>query len=388
MEFKMNKMKSVVIVGLISGMVLTGCAKTDKVVNDTTGIVKEKDSNEVSEAKKLNLEYANGFSVEYLDNDIKKIHLEVDDRILYLVPRGVEVPEELKDEVVVNTPVESILIGTTVYGCDLRALGEVGSISAVNTEIDGWYIEEIKEGMEKGDIEFVGNNKSPDYEKISQIKPEIAIVTGGSSATPEVIAKFDEMKIPLITGTNYMEEDPIGRLEWMKLTSTLYNKEDIMTDIFNEKVEKINNLTKKYENSQKRPKVVWMRISKGSVTVPQSESYAAEMIKMAGGDYVFVDENLTEKKISLEKLYDIGKDADIIVWEKMGPAPESVESIIQENPALKTMEAVENMNFYRTGDDYWQSVDKLDFMIEDLSSMFYPEDYQEHENKHFIKYDK
>ncbi len=386
MKFKSKKWQSLVILGLVSGMVLTGCGKKEGLKEEPKEVVQEVE--ETSEIKTLPVDYATGFSVDYLENGIKKVYLEVDDRTLYLVPEGQEVPAELKDEVVVTTPVKNVLVGSTVYGCDLRALDEVASISSVTTEVDGWYIEEVKSAMEKGDIQFVGNNKAPDYEKISQIKPEIAIVTGGTSGSPEVVAKFDEMGIPLLTGTNYMEENPIGRLEWMKLTSALYNKEDMMVDLFNEKVEKINGLTSRFENATNRPKVVWMRISKGSVTVPQSESYASEMIKMAGGDYVFADANLTEKKISLEELFDKGKDADIIVWEKMGPAPESVEAIIEEYPALKTMKAVESMNFYRTGDDYWQSTDKLDFMIEDLSSMFYPTDYEGHVNNHFIKYEK
>lgn len=386
MEFKNKKWKSLVILGLVSGMVLTGCGKKKEVKEEPKEVVQEVE--ETSEIKTLPVDYATGFSVEYLEDGIKKVYLEVDDKTLYLVPEGQEVPEEFKNEVTVTIPVKNVLVGSTVHGCDLRALDEIGSMAAVTTEADSWYIEEVKEGMESGRIQFVGNNKALDYEKISQIKPDLALVTGGTSADPDAIAKLEELGIPVMTGTNYMEENPIGRMEWMKLASVFYNKEDMVVDLFNDKVEKINSLASKFENAADRPKVVWMRISKGSVTVPQSESYAAEMIKMAGGDYVFADANLTEKKISLEELFDKGKDADIIIWEKMGPAPESVEALIEENPSLKTMKAVENMNFYRTGDDYWQSIDKLDLMIEDLSSIFHSSEYEGHEMKHFLKYDK
>lgn len=342
------------------------------------------EENKVEIRTEIPLEYAETFSVKYLKGGVKKIELE-DGKTLILMPEGKEVPEEYNGESVVNIPIEKAMLGTTVFACDLRAIEELDSIIAVTSDIDVWEIQEVIDNMESGKTKFVGKNKSPDYELIYSLKPDVAFITGGRAGNQETMEKFDELGISYVPGTSYLELHPLGRMEWMKLTAAFYDKEDIAEKHFNNAVKNINELQGQF-SSEEKPKVIWGRISKGKASVPLAESYAAKMIEIAGGDYVFKDANLESKDISIEEFYDKGKDADIFIWETMGPAPESLEAMIEETPSLADFKTVKEKNVWRLDDDYWQSIDKTDVIVKSLAAILYPDKFDQNEIKHYLRY--
>lgn len=349
---------------------LVACSSVELEGERESGATKEEVEDKETR-KEMPLDYAQTFKITYVREGVKEIDFE-DGHRLVLIPKGQEVPEEYKDETIVYTPVENVLLTTTVFACDIRAIGEIDSIIATTSDLETWEIPEVIENMEGGKTQFVGKTNAPDYELIHSLKPDLAFVTGGRAGNQELMDKLTELGINYVPGTAYLEDHPLGRMEWMKLTSAFYNKENIAEEHFNRAVANIKELEKEFD-SQNRPKVVWGRISKGKVSVPLSKSYAAKMIEIAGGDYVFKDANLESKDISIEEFYDKGKDADIFIWETMGKAPESLEAMIEDTPSLAEFKAVKELNVWRLDDDYWQSIDKTDVIVKSLAKIFYPE---------------
>lgn len=330
------------------------------------------------------LQYAEGFNIKYLKGGLKKVE-DGDGRTLILVPKGKEVPEKYKDEIVVNTPLERVALGSTVFACDVISIGELDSVVGVSGEAKTWKIKEVKDKIESGEIAITGGWRAPDYELIYSLKPDVIFLTGGPSGSPEIMEKLEELGIKYVAGASYTEIHPLGRMEWMKLMSAFYDKEDVAEKYFDNAVKNVNEIQEKFASVEK-PTVAWARISKGQVSVALSESYPAKMIEIAGGDYVFKDTELEGKKISIEEFYDKAKDADVFVWETMGPAPASLEAMIEETPSLADFKSVQEKNVWRLDDDYWQSIDKTDVIIKSLAAIFHPDELDQSEIEHYVRY--
>jgi len=84
----------------------------------------------------------------------------------------------------------------------------------------------VKKNIESGKITFVGKGSAPDYEKISSLKPEIVFVYSGPAGQQAMMEKLDELKISYAVDNEYLEENPFGRVEWMKFLAAFYDKEE------------------------------------------------------------------------------------------------------------------------------------------------------------------
>ncbi|MBE6064233.1 ABC transporter substrate-binding protein [Clostridium cochlearium] len=334
--------------------------------------------------KEMTLKYSKGFSIKYIDDGIKKV-TDGDNRTLILVSKGKEVPEEYKNEIIINTPIDNVLLGSTIHGCLLRAINEIPSVTAVTTKQDQWQASEVAEAMKKGNIKYVGQNKSPDYEMISKLKPSMSFLYSGPSGLQPMMQKFDELKLNYATCNGYLEEHPLGRMEWIKFIAAFYDKEDVAEEYFDKAVKKVEETSKKVAN-EKKPKVAWGMISKGKVYAPKPGSYVAKMIEMAGGDYVFKDEKMSNGTVTLEEFHAKSKDADILIYSSLNQYSPTLKSVIEQAPILEKIKPVVDKRVWCFHPNYYQSVDKTDELITDLAAIFHPDLYKDYDVTHYIKY--
>ncbi|MGO1043510.1 ABC transporter substrate-binding protein [Clostridioides difficile] len=376
MKFKSNVLKQfflvVMVIFLAGGIV--GCSKKDKT------------NEQVSNGKKLELKYASGFSVETLEDGIKKV-IDGDNRELILIPKKIKIPEKYKNANIVRTPVDNVLIVSTTQACSLRTIGELDSIKAVTTEEQYWTIKEIKNLMKDGKIHYVGSNLAPDYEKIVDLNPDLTIVSSGlSEADTKFIDKLKELGINYVVDNEYKEQNPFGRMEWTSLIAAFYDKENIATSELDKTVQKIEEVSKKIKNKSK-PKVVWASVYEGNAYIAPKNSYVDNMINMAGGINACASIDSNEGRVSIEQLHEVAKDADIFVYSSSSDYAPNLESIKSSAPVLADLDVVKKGNLWVFAPDYYQSVDKTDELIVDLVEMFHPGTTGE-KIKHYINYDK
>ena len=186
--------------GMVSILNFTACGNNNQSnKNSNSGqeniVENNKDNSEEGkkkkESSKVDLKFTNGFSIENLGEGIKKV-VDGENRTLILVPKTSEIPEEYKNETIIRTPVENILLGSTTFACSMRSLDEIKSIGAVTNEEKYWQIEEIQKAMQEGKIKFVGTDTTPDYEMITEINPDLCIVYTGQAGQQDFIAKLEE----------------------------------------------------------------------------------------------------------------------------------------------------------------------------------------------------
>lgn len=376
MKFKSNVLKQffliVMVVFFVGGIV--GCSKKDN------------NNEQVNSGEKLELKYASGFSVENLEDGIKKV-VDGDNRELILIPKKIKIPEKYKNANIVRTPVDNVLIASTTQACSLRTIGELDSIKAVTTEEQYWTIKEIKNLMKDGKIHYVGSNLAPDYEKIVDLNPDLTIVSSGlSEADTKFIDKLEELGLNYVVDNEYKEQNPFGRMEWTSLIAAFYDKEDIATSELDKTVQKIEEISKKIKNKSK-PKVVWASVYEGNAYIAPKNSYVDNMINMAGGINACASIDSNEGRVSIEQLHEVAKDADIFVYSSSSDYAPNLEYIKSSAPVLSDLDVVKKGNLWVFAPDYYQSVDRTDELIVDLVEMFHPGTTGE-KIKHYVNYDK
>ncbi|MDD4346646.1 MAG: ABC transporter substrate-binding protein [Desulfitobacteriaceae bacterium] len=339
----------------------------------------------VNKTGNVSLQYAKGFQIENVAGGCQKV-TDSEDRTLLLVPQEKQPPAEYQNLPVIHTPVKRAVIASTTQASLIRPLGELGSIIGVNCDIKTWEIDEVKVGMEKGNIQLIGSGAGDfDYEKIVDLKPDIVFISGGSTNGVQVLKKLEELKQPVAVDNSWLEQDPLGRLEWIKFFSAFYGKEQQAESFFSDVVKKIDNIAVKVADDKTKPQILWGMIYQGKAYVPGADSYVAKMIEMAGGDYIFKDIKGTgSTPVTLEEYYAKGKATDIYIDSSMANLGNiTITSIIAQGKVLADLPALKDGKAWGFQPWYWQSLDKTDEIIADLAAIFHPDLFAGRQLQHF-----
>jgi len=391
----MNKLitySKVVIIILVLSLTLGGCKGEENIqkVEDVVSNPEEIANNDKTLVKtgELELKYAKSFSVEYFEGGYKILTDGNGDKTI-LIPVGKEVPELDEDIKVVHQPVKKVGPFSTVNMTMLRALDSIDMATIVTTPLDGWYVDDVIERMESGQITFVGRNNSPDYELIQAANPDVILLTASMDEnTLKMIESLEELGINWIGMNVNMENDPRGRLEWVKYVGAILDKEEEAEEFFErelKKIEEIENST--LESDGVKPKVSYVRITDDGYTVKNQGDYSVKMLELAGGDYIFKDLNPGKDgtlKISAEEFYKAAEDADIIIYENMGAFVGTMEEFLEKGDHLSGIKAVKEGRVWVTKRNYWQSADKAADMIKELRDIFTTPHGELEETEHYL----
>ena len=264
----------------------------------------------------MELEYATQFAVDYYQDDYAVITIAQEGSYL-VVPEGKEAPEGLDKEIkVLQQPLDHIYLVATSSMDLFRAIGGIENITLSGTDANGWYIEEAKEAMENGNIQYAGKYSAPDYELILANGCDLAIESTMIYHSPDVREKLEEFGIPVLVEHSSYESDPLGRMEWLKLYAVLLDKEEEADAYFQSQTDMLTDVLGA-ENTEKT--VAFFSInSNGYVTVRKTGDYISKMIELAGGRYIFQnlgnDNALSTMNMQMEEFYAGACDADYIIY--------------------------------------------------------------------------
>ena len=132
------------------------------------------------------------------------------------------------------------------------------------------------------------------------------------------------------------------------------------------------NALSKAENTGKSVAVFYIT-SKGKLYVRNAGDYLAQMVNIAGGNYVFSDLNTDKtgtQEMGIESFYEKAKDADyvIYVWN-LGGKPSTLSDFTGYNSVLSDLKAVKDGNVWCTTPDFFQIADTIGSMINDINLM-------------------
>lgn len=331
-----------------------------------------------SVAIELQLERAKNFQVSYVGDN--KILVDGANRTITLTKK------EANSDNMIHVPVSRMIIFSSTHAALIDRLGisdkVVGIAWGGNYE---WYIDSIKDGLENGRIKDVGPGNNPSYEEIVALEPDLVVLVGGTGLWEEHAKKLDELSINYVVNSEWLENDPLGRFEWIKFFSLFTNDEDEASSIYAEVKAKTIGISKRVSELE-RPDVLWAGVFRGTVYIPRAESYVGTIINMANGNYVFSDMSGTgSAEISLEELVSRSNDADILIYSSY--TVNKTSDITAISPLLAELDPVKTCEVYAFQPWYWQTLDRVDDYMNDVAAILHPDAFTGYELKQFKKVD-
>ncbi|HBB71716.1 MAG TPA: iron ABC transporter substrate-binding protein [Ruminococcus sp.] len=329
----------------------------------------------------MELEYADQFSVSYLEDGCSVIDIGSDSYLL--VPEGVQEQDTGKYTAVIHQPVENIYLASSSAMDPFCAIGGLGSVALTSTDERSWSIPEAAKAIEDGSITYIGKYSTPDYEALVESDCGLAIENTMIYHSPETREKIEQLGVPVLVERSSYESHPLGRMEWVKLYGLLSGRYEEAESFFSEKNAAFEAVKSQYIPDGERKTVAFFYLSSsGSVVIRKPGDYVSKMIELAGGEYVFTseelgveDEDLSTMNIQTETFYSLARDADILIYNcSIDGIPDSVSQLTGRCGVLEDFKAVKEGRVYCTERNMFQQITGAADMMIDINRVIREED--------------
>ena len=322
----------------------------------------------------MELMFAREFAVDYYQDGYVLITIGESEQYL-VIPEKKSAPEGLdKNLQILRKPLDKIYLVATSAMDLFCSIDGVDALRLSGTQEDGWYIEKAREAMEKGNLLYAGKYNAPDYELILSEGCDLAVESTMIYHSPEVKEKLENFGIPVLIERSSYENHPLGRTEWIKLYAVLLGKEDEAEDLFRQQTERLEKILAS-EKSDKSVAFFYIN-NTGTVNVRKTNDYVAEMIRLAGGKYIFEeldaedDNALSSVNMDMEEFFASARDADYLIYNStIDGEIHSLDELFDKSPLLKDFKAVKEGHVWCTGKNLFQETTGLGAMIEDIHNM-------------------
>lgn len=313
-----------------------------------------------------------GYTVVTLNNPWKagkELHTYV------LVPRDVEVPFHLPKGTVIRTPLERVVVFTTVHSSLMMALGCIDKIAGV-ADLKYIKIPWVQQQAKAGKIADCGDGMNPLIEKIIDLHPDAILLSPFENSGG--YGKLEEIDIPLFECAEYMEISPLARAEWMRIYGLLFGCQEKADKLFAEVDKNYNNLKKQAQDAGVGHTVLFDKIIGNSVWyVPGGRSTMGQMIQDAGGQYLWADDNHSGSlPLPFESVLVKALDADVWMLRYDGDKPMKLQQLLAEQEGYSQFEAYQTGEVYgcnvRTSLFYEEAPFRPDRLLSDFIQIMHP----------------
>jgi len=333
--------------------------------------IKQWISNNLSGKESYSVSYAKGFTIDKYDKNISIICINEND--FYIIdPSHVFDKADLPEKLVpVNSVPENIyVVGTASmdYFVAIQSLGNVRYSSLRETD---WYLPDVKNEMNDGEILYAGKYSAPDYELLLSGGCDLIIENTMITHNPEVFEKLKSLGFPVMVDYSSYEDSILGRMEWIKLYGYLTGKSELAEKVFDTQKDDIEGINLQFE--EKKTIGFFSFTTSSGAQVRKSEDYICNMIELAGGQYAFknlIDKGTGSTVIQLEAFYDIAKDCDILIYN--GTIEGNIatkEDLVEKFELIKNCKAYTNDEIYCTTGNFYQSSMELGEITQDINKI-------------------
>lgn len=296
------------------------------------------------------------------------------DKEYLLYPKSEKKPLEYPNAIKIATPVERIICTSTVDIAFLDALGATNKIVAISNG-DYVYNPTIRQALQEKSIVEIGGNNTIDYEKALVTNPDLAFIYSISATNN--YKKFEALGIPTVFLSDFMEQSPLGRTEWLFFIAHFLELEDQAAVLFDNIEHHYQTIKQKALIKEKKPTVLTGAVYEGTWYVAGGNSLMAQLIADAGGDYLWADNTeLSGVPFDFEAVYPKALEADC--WINMSSYTTKKDLLAgdQRYQAFQTIQTNRLFNYFKRstpngGTDIFESaIVHPERILKDLSLIF------------------
>lgn len=301
------------------------------------------------------------------------------------------IPDSLAEVPFIQTPVSRVITMSTTHVAMITELGE-GSCIKGASGTPFIYSPDIRKRCDAGEISDVGYGQGLNYEKVVALEPDVVFLYGVEGTVISTAEKLKELGVQVVYCAEYLEQDPLGKAEWIRFFAPFFGRE-AEADVFFKRVDSSYTVLQSQSASVEiKPAVMIGLPWKDTWYVAGGQSFASRLISDAGGNYLWKDNKSGEAvPLDLESVFSKAIQADI--WINPGVA-QSLDELINFDERFSDLpvirqEMVFNNNARMSsggGNDYWESATvRPDLVLADLISVFHPNVLVDHSMVYYRK---
>ncbi len=296
--------------------------------------------------------------------------------MLFIARGGEKAPNGFRGQVL-QGDAKRVVCMSSSHIAMLDAIGAVESVVGVSGKnfITNPYV--VAHQRTIADVGYDGNMN---FELLVAQQPDIVLLYGVTGACT-MQSKLDELAIPYIYIGEYVEEDPLGKTEWLVALAEIVGLRQQGLTYFAELPQRYEQLKSIAASAHTpAPKVMLNTPYADSWFMPSTTSYIARLIADAGGDYIYQQNTSNHSlPIDLEQAALLTTQADI--WLHVENI-NSLDDLRRQLPKFAHMPCVQRGEVYNCdkrrvaggGNDYWESgVVHPDVILRDLIKIFHSE---------------
>ncbi|HEY9114498.1 MAG TPA: ABC transporter substrate-binding protein [Bacteroidales bacterium] len=290
------------------------------------------EQNSPSNQANSTIKYANGFDIVYKENlKIVTVFEPGNNRRVketYYILNEEEILDTVEPKNQFLLPLDSIAVFSATQ---LNALDKLGLLDKVIGVSEANYIrnEHVQERYQQGLITELAGNGSFYIEKTLQVNPSVIFYSPYNTSESHPLAAT---KIPMVSYLDFMEDNPLGRAEWIKFTAVFFGKERLADSLFNIIENQYNEYKEIASKASTKPSVFSDKYFNGQWFVPGGQSYVAKLFADANADYIWKENQQSGSfPLDFEVVYNEAGNADF--WRIIGSYNEKpgYENLAEEN---------------------------------------------------------
>ncbi len=274
----------------------------------------------------------------------------------------------------IKVPVNRWVSVASTQICYASELDEIMSLVGM-AEPEYVSNKKVVKGLKDGSIKNIGTAYAPDMEVVLSLNPDIMMV---SPFKDDYYGPLREAGINVVTNSSYLENTPLGRVEWLVYFAAFFNKEK-------KALAKVASVAAKYEEvksiaakAKVKPTVFSGKVFQGIWYAPAAQSYKANFFRDASVDYIFKDrDGVGSLTYDFETVYEAAGDCDYWTLLVNFPGEYSYSVLKKEDPRYADFKAFREKEifFSNTFDSqyYEEGLLKPDVILSDFVKLFHPE---------------
>jgi iron complex transport system substrate-binding protein len=334
--------------------------------------------------------YSDRFVIyKYGNSSILTIHQEEgSSKHIFLARKGETAPDGF-DGMVMEVPLKRVICMSTTHIAMMEKLGNLDRIVGIS---GCQYVisTTVREAIEQKKIRDIGYDSGLNYELATIMQPDAIFVYGTQGDNAASTKKMTELGLPTIYIYEYLENNPLGKTEWLVAMGEFFDQRLKAEEIFTSIANNYNNIKQIIHDGIKQPKVMLNSPWRDTWFVPGNRSYIVQLLTDAGADYICKGfDSYQSRAISTEQAYVLCQNADF--WLCPSEAT-SIDYLVSTNSRFANIPAVLNNRVFNNnrittpmgGSDFWESgTINPDLILKDLIHILHPDLLPEHKLYYF-----
>lgn len=240
--------------------------------------------------------------------------------------------------------------------------------------------------IKSGDLKNVSGEKDLDTEKVLALSPDFLISYPFGDAD---YSHLREVGIAVLPFSEYLEEHPLGRAEWMRVAGFLCGLEAEAEEAFRAIETEYLALRKlAAEKAEWTPVVYTGSRSEGRWYAPPANSFMGQFTRDAAARYLFEEvEQSGNLSLDFEAFLQAAMDADFWGRVVFTPGPLSYEAVSEEDLRYERLPVFEHRQIFYCNaaetDYFGEAIVEPQHILADLIAILHPQTLPDHQAHYF-----